>query len=773
MDFLWALLFLLWYEALSIPVRVALSDAPAPPDVRRLLSRVAGPALLVLPIWLTAHAGGWVLGRGVALVWLLAALALAARPRATRGFAASALAYRERGKSGGSLARQLRLDVLTAALFFGFVAVRRWMPEMTTYPIDPSGAEKFMNMMIFWSSWHAPALPPEDYWLSGHRLTYYYWGHFHWAWVARVGGFPAESALNLAFARMVTLVFEASYLLARAVGLRMSWSAAAGAMAAWAGNPSAVQELWRVWSSSRAAFDWGAYDFWKPSRAMIESVIDEFPAFSAILGDFHAHHLALPWLVVWLALTVAGRRWLAASPTDASRIQSARFAGPPGWVVLWIGTGLAAAVTNVWNLVPMGFVMALLLLHGLSQGWRRAGAILGLEAAFGLLVWMSVRLILGSHSQPLAVGDSASIWENPPIRWLPAELRSTPRQLFSMWGFPALALAGAALVRGLSSRGVATVLTLSGWSIALATWTGLGASPGAALWIWVAVSCWILSLASGRRPWLPRRAAWMLLAVCTILAGLELVFVDDAMTGEYERYNSYFKLSYPLWPVFTVGAFAASRRAWHLRVDTRGARPVVWAVRLGLVGVLAAAMVYPVAAIPARLIAARRGDDPPRQPTLNAVDFLAHRPPYDEEAPMLAWIRDHVPRGETVAEGRGQHAYGYVGRVASLAGRPVPLGWAHHEGQWRGRSGHELAANRARAIDRLYQADSPEAMRRAASELGAKWVLHGLVERERYGGTRAEGVVLQQLEQAAPLAVAFPGVEPTVFLFDFRKTDDR
>ena len=80
---------------------------------------------------------------------------------------------------------------------------------MTTYPIDSSAAEKFLNMMLFWSSWHATGLPPEDYWLAGHSLSYYYWGHFHWAWLGHAGGFPGAIPLNLAFARAVTQVFEA------------------------------------------------------------------------------------------------------------------------------------------------------------------------------------------------------------------------------------------------------------------------------------------------------------------------------------------------------------------------------------------------------------------------------------------------------------------------------------------------------------------------------------------------------------------------------------
>ena len=55
MDFFWAFMFFLWYEALGLPLRVALARWPMRADVRRVLSRVMGPALLLLPLWLLSY----------------------------------------------------------------------------------------------------------------------------------------------------------------------------------------------------------------------------------------------------------------------------------------------------------------------------------------------------------------------------------------------------------------------------------------------------------------------------------------------------------------------------------------------------------------------------------------------------------------------------------------------------------------------------------------------------------------------------------------------
>jgi uncharacterized membrane protein len=322
-----------------------------------------------------------------------------------------------------------------------------------------------------------------------------------------------------------------------------------------------------------------------------------------------------------------------------------------------------------------------------------------------------------------------------------------------------VALAGVVCAaRDRERRRVAWIL--AGWGVLALAGALLPHWVGPA--VWLAVICWVLGLAAGAGPPLSRAQALVLIAGCIVVLGLEIVFVDDAYAGEYQRYNSYFKLSYPLCAIFGVGAFAAARALWLLPRT-----PLRAAVRTGLLLALATALVYPACAIPARLLAARRGDQPPRCPTLNAVTFLAHRPPWSEEAPMLEWIRRHVPPGGIVAEGIGDGAYAYAGRVAALAGRPIPLGWAHHERQWRGLRGHELVAERERAVDGLYRAASPEAMRGAAAELGVGWVLYGIVERERYAAER--GAVLARLRAAAPVAAAFPPEDPRVLLFDFRR----
>jgi len=99
-----------------------------------------------------------------------------------------------------------------------------------------------------------------------------------------------------------------------------------------------------------------------------------------------------------------------------------------------------------------------------------------------------------------------------------------------------------------------------------------------------------------------------------------------------------------------------------------------WAMRAALTLFALSTFIYSFFAIPARIAMARIGDTQPRRPSLDSVDFIRHRAKFEAEADLLRWIRRNAPPGDRIAEAPAG-GYTYGGRVASLAGHPVPLGW--------------------------------------------------------------------------------------------------
>ncbi|MEN6624918.1 MAG: DUF2298 domain-containing protein [Candidatus Sumerlaeia bacterium] len=696
-DFFWALAFLLGFELLSLPLRVALAGCGADGAVRRVVSRLAGPAVLCLLAWIPGHSlpavtGGWA-------IWLVVALSIAAwwLQRSRGADSATILGY-ERGD--GWFGR-IGLEIVSAILFFGFVALRRHCPEMTAYPINSSAAEKFTNAMLFWSSWHAGALPPQDYWLAGHSLVYYYFGHFFWAWTGHMIAAPGELVINLALARLTVMVFESAWLLGRAVGLTPGWSAAAGIAAAWGGNIAGVMAAWKLVGD----FSWGGYPYWD-ARSVMPGTVNEFPAFTAILGDFHSHHMALPWAIGWLALMAGRNKWLDQQPD---------FRPTPALAVMvaWIALGTCAALANLWLLPLMAWAILIALAATVLSPRRLIRSLIAV-VAFGLVLWVGIDLMRGSESLPLNQGGGGL-----PLKLLPAEVRSTFGQLAKFWGLPVIVIALAALARAIELRGWNTPLFLAGLILAFASfWFG----P----LLWLAVACWSAGRFGPKRQ---SETTCLLFGVLAVLIGLEAVFIDDFYSGEYERYNTYFKFSYPLWPALVVVAAAAASGVWS--APTAWVR---WVGRICIAVIAVAAAVYPVLAFPARIIQARSSDATPMPPTLDAVDFLKYcREPWRSEAPIMEWIRRNVPAGSIVAEAPGPEPYSYGGRVACLAGRPIPVGWTHHEVQWRGPAAQDMIQRQTESIERIYRGQSPDEVRAAALRAGVRWILFGIEEERRYG----------------------------------------
>lgn len=773
-DFVWALWFLLFYEVLSMPLRMALSRRGYDPDLVRAISRVGGPALLCLAPWALSYGLPGMLSPVTTWLWIGAALALGWRAM-----------RREGGELSLAILRPGLLEIVTVVLYFGFVAFKRHVPEMTTFTLDGMAAEKFGNAMIFWSNWYATSRPPDDFWMAGEPLRYYDGGHFHWAWAGRAAGLPAEIALNIGFARAVTLVWEASYLLARTIGLIASWSAVAGVMATWGGNLDPLPKLLALGDAPSLRAWVSSFDVWGPSRAISDLVVDEFPAFSSILGDFHSHHLALPWFVAWLALLILQLE----PPPKGEKSDANHTPWTPLLDITMIACGVLTVITNMWNLPALAVLCAVAL--GIEL-WRRrfpvrlfvVSTLLGLVALAGVLAIRGV----GDDLMP---GKSLDGGNGGLIGLLPRNLQSSWAGFVGMWGWPILALAAGGIAWLVARDTVASrrILALVGAGVlaaaATASWWPLGFT-----WAPLAVLGATMALESDRSH-VPRAVIPVLAGSWIVLALLEVFYIDDAMGGEHERYNTYFKYCYLVWPALQVASTAWLAAAWNVSTG----RVTQVTLRGLVVLILAVGMLYTAAGLPARAMQNSFAHDATWTPTLDAYDFLAHRRQFPHDAfeyavelPALQWIRREVPPGDAVLEGvwikewstpaeYTSTSYDFHGRVASLGGRAVPLGWGLHERTWRGNAGHRLVDAREDLIDAVYMAPDAAAMRSALDALrvhGVGWVHYGLLEQRRYGEHKQRGdAVRTLLDQVGTCVFKTPAENPRVFVYDVRPSSDR
>ncbi|MGZ3666350.1 MAG: DUF2298 domain-containing protein, partial [Ktedonobacterales bacterium] len=222
-----------------------------------------------------------------------------------------------------------RAYVIASELVFtsGF-ALMAWIRSFTPAVVD---TEKFMDVAFLSSLWRTPHLPPPDPWLSGTTINYYYYGHFLLATIAKTLGTQPGTAFNLGIALIFGLAAVAifgvsSNLIATLRGGILQGPAViltgitSAILVLVLGNLNGAQVWWQdALTASQRSFAgittpwawwlhrdlWLGYDWWPPSR-VIPGTITEFPAFSFVLADLHAHVLALPFaaLSVGVALNL-------------------------------------------------------------------------------------------------------------------------------------------------------------------------------------------------------------------------------------------------------------------------------------------------------------------------------------------------------------------------------------------------------------------------------------------------------------------------------------
>ena len=117
-------------------------------------------------------------------------------------------------------------------------------------------------------------------------------------------------------------------------------------------------------------------------------------------------------------------------------------------------------------------------------------------------------------------------------------------------------------------------------------------------------------------------------------------------------------------------------------------------------------------------------------PTLDGTAYLADSQPDDYAA--IAWLNENVDGAPIILEapGTGGSSYVYEGRVSALTGLPTLLGWAGHEGQWRG--SYDVQTAREPDIETIYNTLDLEAALTLLDKYDITYVYVGPLERSKY-----------------------------------------
>lgn len=742
---------------------------PALPDRGYSLAKTLGLLWVAYAAWLLASLGAAdgqpLLAFTPLSVWLCAApLLLGGAWTAWRSRAALRNFWQERGTA------LLSAEAVFLA-FFVLGLLLRWFNPDLWHPAR--GGEKPMDFAYLNAVLKSAAFPPYDPWHAGGYINYYYFGFVIVGALVHLSGVLPAIAYNLAVALLFALTAIGAWgvvynLLAPRTkphlpagrSRRLNWLRAPGAenrarraallapvFVLLLGN--LAQALWFVngYAAAQAASGRSEWAFWDATR-IIAGTVNEFPFFTFLFADLHAHMIVLPFSLALLGLSVA-----------VVRSGTLAFSWRHGAVVLLMA-GLAGTLraTNTWDYPTyVGLTLLTLLLVGLyaRRPRERVAGFLRWLLQAGLVVLGGNLLFLPFIRNFVTESGGAELWRDGSRPTLLTQLLSAERtplsDLLRMHGLWLFLLVSAGLwlgyrllrddrdgriAAGLLAGGTALLALLA----AIAGWNAL-----LLLVPLLAGAAWL----AWRMRHLPPRMLLPLLwagAALGLAALVELVVVR----GDVGRLNTVFKFGLHAWTLFALSSAIALPWLWRSlahaiatarasgkteRATQFAALRTIWSGAAILL--LVAATVYPLTATPAR-IADRFAPDLPR--TLDGSAFLASaitdeqgaQFPLAEDAAAIAWLQDNVAGTPVIVEAH-LPSYRWAGRVATYTGLPTILGWEWHQIQQRTAvQANSVIAHRQAVVQQIYSSADAATALDLLDAYAVEYVIVGGVERAIY-----------------------------------------
>ncbi len=722
------------------------------PDGGWGLSKLVGWLFFAYPIWLLASLR---LGQ-FTLLHLLIGLGIGATLSAL-----AAYHWRERYRATLRAARPLILLSEGIFLLAGgfFLSLRARDPDLwhTFY-----GGEKPMELAHLNAILRSVNFPPYDPWFADGTINYYYYGQYLIATLVKLTGIPVEIAFNLGLATVGGLLGAAAFSVAAALAaLALRRRARRGTVAAFGllgtilfvgiGNlDGAARIIGRLRDGGGPPFVFDNF-VWGGSRT-IEGAITEFPYFSLLYADLHAHLIALPCtlLAIGIVVALAGGSATPAGPAGQGSGATARdFA--PTFALLAVTLG-AIACTNSWDVPTYLLVTGAGLFHALDR--RDDGR--DPMAIFRRLVLAAVGT--------LATGAAAYLLYYPffsNFRALFGQVARTrtptplPQYLdhFGLYLAAIMVILFAGFLNALPRRRARPII-LGGFvlavvaafiglrSTALTSWAAENSrffafSPALppdanvstvtpaflAFFLVLLLTLWILAWGETR----VQLPVALLIAGVGVTLGPELVFVaDNLQGGDFERMNTIFKFYMQGWTLFALGGVGALAwlwetaprwsvapfRRWMGRRDRRfNAATLRGLLAGGLALLLLASFAYPTVATPLRL-AVRFPMPDTLGPTLNGYRWMEYGtvpneyPDTDcggylsfrDDYAAIRWLNARIVGTPVIAEASIGPYRGNGSRFAINTGLPTILGWDNHQTQQRPIEGIGERSNDVRAL---------------------------------------------------------------------------
>lgn len=631
---------------------------------------------------------------------------------------------------------ELNLDLILGeelvflALFFLWTYLAGFHPEA-------HGTEKFMDYGFMAAMMRSDTLPAPDIWYSLKDINYYYGGQYYAVFLTKLSWSEVADTYNLMRTLVAGLLggmsFSILYQLVKGMNTLKSPRAKgvtatlggllAGGAVVFAGNLHYL-----IYGVIGKALGWkSGIDYWFPNSTRYigynpetnDKCIHEFPSYSFVLGDLHAHVVNTMFVIVVIGLMLS---WILKIRKEAGFVWNwKRCILDPHVLMGGFFIGIFK-FTNYWDFVIYFTVIVIcsiyINLYRFRCRWKPVLLSIVIQSVEVFAVGIIVALPFTQTFETMV--SSVGIAENHTIlhQWL------------VLWGLPAvLVLIFTILLlmeyrkyrkselpfseKEMQSAGAETS------SISEESREESEAVIGESV---VEISQETTTGPSGIFQWVSSSDIFVfIIGMCALGLVLipEVVYVRDIYEEGYARSNTMFKLTYQGFIMFGIAMSYII-----LRLLTRKGRKLPKVLGgLGLIALLSTFGYF------GNAVYSWFGTvwNPAEYRCQDATRYLEVA--FSEDAPAIRWLNEHVVGNPVVLEANGD-SYSDYARVSAMTGLPTVLGWYVHEWLWRGDT--DELNKRVADIETIYTSQDAQQVTGLLEKYDVRYIYVGKYEREKF-----------------------------------------